>query len=119
LLIHLVGFNSLQKGFTVKKSKKDKSIITPNEIAIQARNESLPPSLDFGEANEADARDSGYTDSEGHAVSMAEKDVKGDPTGALTDIGAGRSSAILRRHPAQTQNKTIEDAPKLGEEQAP
>lgn len=103
----------------MKQSKKDKTTITPNEIAIQARNESLPPSLDYGEMNEADAHDSGYTDSEGRAVSKAKKDVKGDPTGALTDIGAGRSSAILHEHTSKAQNKTIEDAPKLGEEQAP
>lgn len=98
----------------MKKSKKSKATVTPNEIAIQARNESLPPSLEYGEMNEDDARESGYTDSEGHAVSMAKKDVKGDPTGAFTDIGAGRSSAVQPK-----TRKTIEDAPKPGEEQAP
>ncbi|OYZ24081.1 MAG: hypothetical protein B7Y39_02465 [Bdellovibrio sp. 28-41-41] len=74
----------------MKQNKKDKSAVTPNEIAIQARNESLPPSLDFG-----------------------------DPTGALTDIGTGRSSTILHEQSKKIQNKTIEDAPKLGEEPAP
>lgn len=103
----------------MKKSKNAKSTVTPNEIAIQARNESLPPSLEYGEMNEADARASGYTDEQGHAVSMAKKDVKGIPTGALTDIGAGRSSAVHHEDRPKAQNKTIEDAPGLGEEQAP
>lgn len=78
----------------MKQRKKDKSTITPNEIVIQARNESLPPSIE-------------------------EKNIKDDPTGALTDIGAGRSSAIRHVHQVKTQIKTIEDAPKMGEEQAP
>ena len=53
--------------------------------------------IDYGDMNERDARLSGYTDSEGHAVSMARKDVKGHPTNALTDIGAGRSSVVRHR----------------------
>lgn len=47
-----------------------------------------------GEMNLADARRSGYTDKEGHAVDMAKKDRRGSPTGAYTDIGAGRSSVV-------------------------
>ncbi len=50
--------------------------------------------LDYGEASLHDAKISGYTDRRGHAVSMAKDDVEGSPTGAFTDIGAGRSSAV-------------------------
>jgi len=53
--------------------------------------------LDYGKMNLKDAKASGYTDKKGHAVSMAVKDPKGHPTGAYTDIGAGRSSAVVSR----------------------
>ncbi|KHD89209.1 MAG: hypothetical protein OM95_05185 [Bdellovibrio sp. ArHS] len=54
--------------------------------------------MNYGKMNEHDARASGYTNKQGHAVDMAKPDVKGSPTGALTDIGAGRSSVV---HPAK------------------
>jgi len=41
-----------------------------------------------------DAKESGYTDDKGQAISKAKPDVKGRPTGAFTDVGAGRSSAV-------------------------
>lgn len=52
---------------------------------------------DLTEANERDARISGYTDENGKAVDRAKPDVKGSPTGAFTDIGAGRSSVVKHR----------------------
>ena len=52
------------------------------------------------EMNVKDAKDSGYTDEKGQAVSKAKPDVKGSPTGAFTDVGAGRSSAV-RPHSSQ------------------
>jgi hypothetical protein len=48
--------------------------------------------FDYGPASEADARASGYTDKHGQAIERARPDVPGSPTGAYTDIGAGRSS---------------------------
>lgn len=45
----------------------------------------------------ADAKASGYVGKNGKAVSMAKPDVVGSPTGAFTDIGAGRSS-VVRHH---------------------
>lgn len=59
--------------------------------------------IEYGEMNLEDAQESGYTDSEGHAVSKARKDVPGSPTGAYTDIGAGRSSAV--RHVSRKDPK--------------
>jgi hypothetical protein len=50
--------------------------------------------LDYGKMNLADAKRSGYTDQDGNAVDMAKKDREGSPTGAYTDIGAGRSSVV-------------------------
>lgn len=58
-----------------------------------------------GEMNLKDARESGYTDENGNAVSMAKKDVKGSPTGAYTDIGAGRSSAVHHRDEKESSDK--------------
>lgn len=53
--------------------------------------------LEYGEMNEADARASGYVDQDGNAVSLARKDIKGNPTGAFTDIGEGRSGVVKRK----------------------
>lgn len=53
--------------------------------------------LDYGRMNLTDAKRSGYTDRKGNAVDMAKKDREGIPTGAYTDIGAGRSSAVRRK----------------------
>jgi hypothetical protein len=54
--------------------------------------------LDYGKMNLDDAKASGYTDENGKAISKARKDVPGSPTGAYTDIGAGRSS-VVHHHP--------------------
>lgn len=72
--------------------------------------------MTYRKANLEDAKISGYTDENGKAIDMAKPDVKGHPTGALTDIGAGRSS-VVKSNPS-TQ-KTVEDAPAPREEQAP
>lgn len=45
----------------------------------------------------AEARISGYVGKNGKAVSMAKPDVQGSPTGAFTDLGAGRSSVVKPR----------------------
>ena len=46
----------------------------------------------------SDAKASGYVGKDGKAVSMAKPDVEGSPTGAFTDIGAGRSSVVKPHH---------------------
>lgn len=60
---------------------------------------SIEDQVDFGEMNLEDAVESGYVNEDGKAVSTAKSDVTGSPTGAYTDIGAGRSSAV--HHPAK------------------
>jgi hypothetical protein len=57
-------------------------------------NEGPSEEMVYGEANLEDAIESGYTDEDGYAVSMATPDKEGSPTGAYTDIGAGRSSVV-------------------------
>lgn len=57
------------------------------------------------EMNVKDAQESGYTDEKGHAVSMAKKDVKGSPTGGYTDIGAGRSSAVVPKSEQKPEDR--------------
>ncbi len=59
--------------------------------------DALDEEIEYGDMNEKDARESGYTDAEGHAIARARKDVHGSPTNAFTDIGAGRSSAVKRK----------------------
>lgn len=54
--------------------------------------------LDYGDMNLADAKRSGYTDRKGRAVEMTRRDRPGSPTGAFTDIGAGRSSVVKHTH---------------------
>ncbi len=56
---------------------------------------------DFGDMNEKDARESGYTDENGKAVDMARENKRGSPTGAFTDIGAGRSSVVVKKSEAR------------------
>jgi hypothetical protein len=50
--------------------------------------------IEYGDMSEKDARDSGYIDSDGRAVELTRKDIKGSPTNAFTDIGAGRSGVV-------------------------
>lgn len=69
----------------------------PKDVDSSSADADLKASpMDFGEMNEADARASGYTDADGEAVDLAKPDVPGSPTGALTDIGHGRSSAVKK-----------------------
>lgn len=67
---------------------------TPNIVTSTDQN---PDAVEFGDMNEEDAVESGYTDKNGNAVSSAKPDVEGHPTGAYTDIGAGRSSVVHRQ----------------------
>lgn len=67
------------------------------EFTGNAESEMKGSELEFGEMNLEDAKESGYTDEEGNAISLSKKDREGSPTGAFTDIGAGRSSAVRSR----------------------
>jgi hypothetical protein len=79
---------SFNNGFTAIP----KDAASADDVAADA--DLVATSMDFGEMNDKDAKDSGYTDKDGKAVSMAKGDVEGSPTGAYTDIGAGRSSVV-------------------------
>jgi len=46
----------------------------------------------------SDAKESGYIGKSGKAVSIAKPDVEGSPTGAFTDVGAGRSSVVKHHY---------------------
>ncbi len=67
------------------------------QVDAAAANPDESAAMEYGEMNAEDAKNSGYTDEKGRAVEKARKNVPGSPTGALTDVGAGRSSAV-RRH---------------------
>lgn len=67
------------------------------EFTGNAESEMKGSDFEFGEMNLEDAKESGYTDEEGNAISFAKKDRQGSPTGAFTDIGAGRSSAVRNK----------------------
>jgi hypothetical protein len=97
------------------KPNKDAGTDTRNFVFQPNLQSTLPPHIDYGKMNEKDAQESGYTDQNGHAVSLAKKDKPGSPTGAYTDVGAGRSSVVQ----SEKSQKTIENAPKPREEQAP
>jgi hypothetical protein len=51
-------------------------------------------SYDYGSPSLGAAKAAGYTDEKGEAVDKAKPDVEGNPTGAYTDIGAGRSGVV-------------------------
>lgn len=83
--------NSLNSNLTAipkGAASVDEAAANPDLIASE---------IEFGSMNEEDARESGYIAKNGKAVSKARKSKKGSPTGAYTDIGAGRSSAVVRR----------------------
>lgn len=82
--------------FNGKLTAKPKSNVASPEGVIDS--EGPAATLNYGEMNLEDAIESGYTDEEGHAVSMAKPDKEGSPTGAWTDIGAGRSSVVHKHH---------------------
>jgi hypothetical protein len=62
--------------------------------------------MEFGTMNERDARESGYIGKNGKAVSKSRKNKKGSPTGAYTDIGAGRSSAVTHKTTNNDNNES-------------
>ena len=63
---------------------------------VGANSDLVEGAVEYGDMNLADAKASGYTDDKGNAISKARKDRPGSPTGAYTDIGAGRSSVVHR-----------------------
>lgn len=66
-----------------------------NSAAIETGDADLVENqFEFGEASEEEAREAGYIGEDGKAVDMAKPDKPGSPTGAFTDIGAGRSSVV-------------------------
>lgn len=65
------------------------------QIDQGAADAEMGPAMDYGEMNLKDAKESGYTDENGNAVDKAKPDVTGSPTGAYTDIGAGRSGTVI------------------------
>lgn len=77
--------------FNNNLSARPKSTLDGMDVDSDA---SIEDQVDFGGASEEEAQASGYTDQDGNAVSKAKPDVEGSPTGAYTDIGAGRSSAV-------------------------
>ncbi len=83
------GFTAIPKGAT----SADEASADPELVASP---------MEFGTMNERDARESGYIGKNGRAISKSRADKRGSPTGAYTDIGAGRSSVVV--HPA-TENK--------------
>lgn len=99
------------------KNKKNLDTVKLDREEIEKELTKDEGSIDYGNMNERDAKLAGYTDKSGHAVSMAKKDVEGHPTGAYTDVGAGRSSVVHTEK--EDRNKTIEKAPAPRAEQAP
>lgn len=77
----------------------------PEQADLESADPDMAAAMDFGEMNEEDARESGYMDENGKAVSKARHDVEGSPTGAYTDIGAGRSSAV-HQHEAKKSSQS-------------
>lgn len=65
-----------------------------NLTAIPKSLDSEETPMEYGEMNEEEARETGYVGKDGRAVEMAKPNIEGSPTGALTDVGAGRSSVV-------------------------
>lgn len=76
-----------------------KDEVSPEDAAANA--DLASDNLDYGEMSLEDARASGYTDENGRAVDSAREEPVGRPTGAYTDVGAGRSSAVTPKNPAR------------------
>jgi hypothetical protein len=53
--------------------------------------------IEYGKMNVRDAKESGYINEKGKAVSKAKRHAHDSPTGAYTDIGEGRSSVVRHR----------------------
>jgi hypothetical protein len=96
------------------RSQIEKDLSLNDGLTAQPKNDAsseTETAFDTENASVESARASGYTDAKGRAKDMAKPDKQGSPTGAYTDVGAGRSSAVT--------HKTLEKAPKVGEETAP
>lgn len=78
------GLTAIPKG----AASVDDASADPDLVATQ---------MDFGTSSEQEAKESGYIGEDGKAVSKARKDTEGSPTGAYTDVGAGRSSAVVHK----------------------
>jgi hypothetical protein len=83
--------NSLNGTYTAIPKQKNSAAIESGDVDL------IEEEMEFGKANEKEARESGYVGADGKAVELAKPDVKGSPTGAYTDIGAGRSSVVHQR----------------------
>jgi hypothetical protein len=70
----------------------------PKDVTVPSDADVMEAGVDYGEMNESDARESGYVGPNGTAVEKARGDVEGSPTGAYTDVGAGRSSVVHKKH---------------------
>jgi hypothetical protein len=85
------GFLESEEGFNGRYTAIPKQSEVAEDADLNAGN------IDYGEMNEADARESGYTRADGKAAERAKPDVEGNPTGAFTDLGHGRSS-VVKKH---------------------
>lgn len=86
------SLNANEETFNGNFTAIPKDISQANSAAADADLQAT--SMDFGEMNAEDAKEAGYTNADGKAVDMAKPDVEGSPTGAYTDVGAGRSSVV-------------------------
>ena len=85
--------DSLNGNYTAIPKPKNSAALESGDVDL------IEEKMEFGNANESEARESGYVGDDGKAVEMAKPDVKGSPTGAYTDIGAGRSSVVHHHRP--------------------
>jgi hypothetical protein len=94
------NLNSLDGGVTARPHD-----LTPAEQAVQGDGSMSIDPFDYGNMNEDDARQSGYIGPNGKAVSKSIPDKGGHPTGAYTDIGAGRSSTVVTKDEARQEDE--------------
>jgi hypothetical protein len=80
--------DSLNGAYTAIPKQKNSAALETGDVDL------IEEKMEFGKASEREARECGYVGADGKAVEMAKQDVKGSPTGAYTDIGAGRSSVV-------------------------
>lgn len=85
-----VNEESLNGGFTAIPKDANRAV----EVSVDA--DLGATGMEYGEMNERDAKASGYTKANGQAADLAKHDVEGSPTGAYTDVGHGRSSAVKK-----------------------
>lgn len=90
-----------EESFDENLTAKSSDALTAGDVGANA--DLVSGAIEYGDMNTADAKESGYIDESGKAVSKARRDKPGSPTGAYTDIGAGRSSAV--HPPPERKNK--------------